>query len=249
MDPDSRKARAASFGRVAEIYERTRPGYAEGGVDWLVGAAAKDVLDVGAGTGKLTAQILARGHRVTAVDPSAEMIAQLHLVLPSVQTYIAPAESLPLPDASFDVVTVAQAFHWFDHARALPEIARVLRPRGVLALVWNARDESVPWVAKLTELIGGERGDDAGIAEALVPCGLFGPVEHRTFSHACRHDRASLLALVQSRSYCATRPPDERAEILTKVSQLYDESAGSDGVTLPYLTECFRAELRGWNTG
>jgi len=244
VDRDSRESRAASFGSVAEIYERTRPGYAEDAVDWLVGAAPKDVLDLGAGTGKLTRQLVARGHRVTAVEPSREMSAQLSAVLPSVPTHVAGAEAIPLPDASFDVVTVAQAFHWFDQARALPEIARVLRPHGVLALVWNIRDDSEPWVARLSAVIGSEQSDDPGVEEAIAPYRLFGPVEHRSFRHACRHDRDSLLELVQSRSYCATRTPDERAEVLAHVGALYDECAGSEGLMLPYLTQCFRAARR-----
>ena len=131
---------------------------------WLVGAAEPcDVVDLGAGTGKLTRSLVALGHRVTAVEPLPEMIARLRLSVPGATAVEGGAEAIPLEAESADVVTVAQAFHWFDHRPALREITRVLRPEGHAALVWNTRDEREPWVAQLSEEALGresvERGD------------------------------------------------------------------------------------------
>lgn len=129
--------RAASFGGVADAYERARPGYPDDAVAWLAGDEPCDVVDLGAGTGKLTRSLVARGHRVTAVDPLEEMLVWLRHAVPGAIAVRGSAEAIPLPDGSADVVTCAQSFHWFDHAVALREIARVLRPGGRLAPVWN----------------------------------------------------------------------------------------------------------------
>jgi SAM-dependent methyltransferase len=241
VERDTRAARAASFGSVADVYERARPGYPDAAVHWLVGERAADVVDLGAGTGKLTRQLAAAGHRVVAVDPSAEMLAELRRAVPGVTAHVAPAEEIPRADGSADVVTVAQAFHWFDPSVALPQIARVLRPRGVLALVWNVRDESEPWVERLTGLIGSERVTGEELGAAVAASGLFGPLEARSFAHAHVLDREGLRSLVASRSHCATRMPHEREQVLTAVERLYDESAGPEGLMLPYVTEAFRA--------
>ena len=119
--PDDFAARARSFGTVADVYERARPGYPDDAVRWLAGDAPCDVVDVGAGTGKLTRSLVAHGHRVTAVEPSAEMLAQLRAAVPGAIPLEGTGEAIPLPDESADVVTAAQAFHWFDKPVALPE--------------------------------------------------------------------------------------------------------------------------------
>lgn len=211
---------------------------------WLVGDTPRDVVDLGAGTGKLTAAIAALGHRVVAVEPLAEMRAQLAATLPDVSCHAGSAESMPLADASADVVAVAQAFHWFDREPALREIARVLRPGGDLAVVWNVRDERVGWVARLSEIIGAEHLRPRQVEEALRTGGLFGPPATAVFAQATPLDREGLLDLVRSRSHCLVRPPAERAEILARVEALYDETAGPDGLSLPYVVECYRAPRR-----
>ncbi len=139
QDRDSHAARASSFGAVADVYERARPGYPEAAVLALAGSSPCDVLDLAAGTGKLTRSLVALGHRVTAVDPSPEMLAVIERDLAGVVLRVGTAEKIPLGDGTLDVVTVAQAFHWFDPSPAYREIARVLRPGGVLGLVWNWR--------------------------------------------------------------------------------------------------------------
>lgn len=237
MTTDEFHQRATSFGGVADAYERARPGYPADAVAWLTGDRPARVLDLGAGTGKLTRSLVAAGHDVVAVDPSEGMLAQLRTVLPSVDARAGSAEALPLEDASVDVVTAGQAYHWFDPAVALPEIARVLRPGGRLGIVWNLRDDRVSWVDELWSMFGEHEGRRADDPQVIPP---FGPVERRTFQHSQQLDREGLLGLVESRSYVAILPPDRRADLLTRVGELYDRTAGPDGVVLPYLTFCFR---------
>ncbi|TML48444.1 MAG: class I SAM-dependent methyltransferase, partial [Actinobacteria bacterium] len=143
-----------------------------------------------------------------------------------------------------DVVTAAQAFHWFDHAVALPEIARVLRPQGRLGVVWNTRDDREPWVAALSRTIGAEtvaRGDAEAPIEAS---GLFGPVEKTSFPWIQRLDAPMLRDLVLSRSYVAIKPREEQERILADVDRLFADHALGAEIELPYVTECYRAELR-----
>jgi SAM-dependent methyltransferase len=241
-DPRVRGPHTA-FADVAEAYERARPGYPDDAVRWLVGDEPCDVVDLGAGTGKLTRSLVALGHHVIAVEPLDAMRAQLAAALPAVGALSGSAEAIPLPDARADAVTCAQAFHWFDHDAALPEIARVLRPGGRLALVWNSRNDRDPWMARLSEIIGNEtiqRDDLAPVDESR----LFGPVATAEFSFEHVLDRDGLLDLVVSRSYCAKLLPEDREPILAAVARLYDETAGPDGVRLAYVTECFSAARR-----
>lgn len=239
-----RAERAASFARVADAYERARPGYPADAVLWLAGETSRDVVDLGAGTGKLTRSLTALGHHVVAVEPLGEMLDRLRAAVPGVTAVVGTAESMPLPDASADVVTCAQAFHWFDHGPALAEIARVLRPAGRIALVWNVRDERVSWVADLSDAMVGRTGVDRGAVEPIERSGLYGEVEHATFEHTQEVDREALRALVLSRSFCAVLPDEERAPILGRVDALFDARAAGGVLTLPYLVECFRAVRR-----
>jgi ubiquinone/menaquinone biosynthesis C-methylase UbiE len=242
VNRDDKRGRASSFGEVADAYERARPGYPDKAVRWLTGESPCDVVDLGAGTGKLTRSLIALGNSVTAVEPLGEMRAQLEAAVPGVQALSGTAERIPLPDGAADVVTCAQSFHWFDHPAALREIARVLRPGGRLALVWNMRDDREPWVAKLSEaVLGNETIDEFDVQEPIAASGLFGPVEHETFSYVQPLGRTRLLELVLSRSYCAVRSDEERAPMLEQVGRIFDEHAVAGAVDLPYVTECFRA--------
>ena len=243
MDRDERLGRAASFAGVADAYERARPGYPEDAVRWLAGSRPCDVIDLGAGTGKLTRSLVALGHRVTAVEPLEPMLDRLRASVPGATAIGGSAEVIPLPDASADVVTCAQAFHWFDHEIALAEIARVLRPGGRLGLVWNARDDGEPWVTRLTEAMG-ELVAGRVVEEVVPSSTLFEPFEQATFSFVQRLDRTALRDLVLSRSYCAVRTEEERAPVLAAVDAIFDEQAADGTIDLPYLTECFRAARR-----
>lgn len=230
-----------AFAEVAGAYERGRPGYPEGAVGWMVGDKPLAVVDLGAGTGKLTRVLVALGHRVTAVEPLDEMRAELAAALPAVHAIRGTAEEIPLFSGAADAVASAQAFHWFDHDNALPEIARVLRPGGRLALVWNSRDDRDPWMARLSAIIGNESIEESDVVPVLDASGLFGPVETAVFSFVQTLDRDGLLDLVLSRSYLAKLPAVERQPVLEEVGALYDETASAEGVRLAYLTECFRA--------
>lgn len=233
------------FGQVADVYHRSRPGYPAGAVEWLMGNTPRRVLDLGAGTGKLTAALVAAGHEVVAVEPSAQMLAILRTNMPDVDAREGRAEAIPVPDADVDAVVVAQAFHWFDHALAVPEIARVLRPGGRLALAWNLRDTTAPWVAELSRVIGSADANLAKVTPALRAASThFDTFEPAQFRHDQRLDLDTLLGLVRSRSYVAVRPEDEQREICARVSQLFDRFATSNELTMPYLTDCYRALRR-----
>ncbi len=238
---------AGSFGRAAAEYERSRPTYPAAAVQWLVPAGARDVVDVGAGTGKLTRALAERGLAVSAVEPLAGMRERLEQAVPGVPALDGRAEEIPLADDSADLVTVAQAWHWVDEERAAAEAARVLRPGGSLALIWNLRDERTAWVERLTEVI------DRGAAEELIAAGFelpppFGPTERASFEWSRGLDVETLVELVSSRSYVITAAPEKRERILAGVRELAandPELVGRERFDLPYVTECFRARLPG----
>jgi len=252
-DPlSSRPDPALSFGAVADAYDRARPGYPREAAAWLTPAPAEgradrpaDVLELGAGTGKLTEQLLALGHRVVATDPLHEMLRRLTGRLPDARVVRSTAERIPLRSRSVDTVVSAQAFHWFDLERALPEIARVLRPGGYLSLVWNFRDERIPWVKRLGTLIDGKHEEAAEPTHALLGSHLFGFVDTTTFRFWQPLDRDRLRDLVSSRSNVALMSDTERDRLLRKVDEMYDEyGRGPDGMLLPYVTHCYRAVVR-----
>jgi SAM-dependent methyltransferase len=235
---------AHSFGGVADAYDRGRPSYPAEAVTWLVGNDPATVLELGAGTGKLTRVLADLGHDVHATDPDTAMLALLEEHLPAVWTAVAGAEEIPLADASVDVVIAAQAFHWFDLDRALPEIARVLRPGGRICLLWNQRNEKIPWVRRLGAIIGTQE-QLRKPAEALNVSELFGAVEDSEFTFWQTVDRRSIQDLVLSRSNVAVLDEAGRSAKLAEVLALYDEyGRGMDGMQLPYVTRCFRANLR-----
>jgi ubiquinone/menaquinone biosynthesis C-methylase UbiE len=250
MTPDthaaaaSRAQRASSFARVADEYERGRPGYPREAIEWLLGADALEVLDLGAGTGKLTSALLDGGHRVIAVEPLAEMRAILTSTLPAALALTGTAERLPLKDASVDAVTVGAAFHWFDERAALAEIRRVLRAPGVLGLLGNAFDVSTPWVASVREILGPpaiQRPGHWPSVEDLLE--EFIEVEDQEFPHTQRIDRAGLRALASSRSSLAIMPAAEREAILASLDRLWQqepELSGHTEVLLPWRTRARR---------
>lgn len=243
MNESIRDRHARSFDAAAEAYRRARPGYPEEALDWLLPPAARRVLDLGAGTGKLTAQLLTRGLDVVAVEPLPGMRAQLAATTTGADIRDGTAETIPLPDADIDAVLVAQAWHWFDHDRALPEIARVLRPGGTLGLLWHSRDEREPWVAELSAVM--RRGSARGLhARRLPGSRYFGPHEERDFGFSQDVDAATLRDYVRSRSYVIVRPEPERADLLDAVERLtrtHPALAGRTTFALPHLTCCYRA--------
>lgn len=241
MDDHQRAAR--SFGAVAEAYDRGRPSYPREAVAWLTSDQPLTVLELGAGTGKLTEQLVALGHDVHATEPDPAMLAILRERLPAVRASEGTAEEIAGADSMYDVVIGGQCFHWFDHDRALPEIARVLKPGGRIALVWNIRDERIPWVRRLGRIIGTQEQDiDPG--ETLTRSLKFLYVETQSFKHWQQIDRDSIQDLVLSRSNIAVLDEESRAVKLEELLAFYDDyGRGMDGMQLPYVTQCFRAKV------
>ncbi|WP_345803153.1 class I SAM-dependent methyltransferase [Microbacterium sp. AZCO] len=248
----SREEMSTSFGAAAGAYESGRPDYPRDAVDWLLepiatAERAVRVADVGAGTGKLTRTIVETGANVVALDPDADMLASLRENVHGVPTFAGTAERMPLPDASVDAVLLGQAWHWVDVDDASREVARVLRPGGVLGLVWNIRDESEPWVADLTAAMRGSHAEQMLSDDGPRVAPPFDRLEHRTWTWRRTVSRGGFLDMVASRSYVITAGDSERARILAAVGALFDvhrrEEAGVEVVDLPYRTEAFRAVL------
>jgi ubiquinone/menaquinone biosynthesis C-methylase UbiE len=234
---------AASFDRAAEVYERSRPEYPAEAVDWLLPDGAATVLDLGAGTGKLTRALAARGLEVYAIDPSSKMLDQLRVAIPDAIVSVGAAEDIPLADASVDAILVGQA--WVDQDAALPSVARVLKPGGALGLVWNIRDERVAWVARLTAVMHSAEGE-VFLETGHIDRGPFGEIESESFEWSRDFTRDDLLDLVRSRSYFITASGEEQASILRGVSELLDtdpDVGGRETWTMPYVTRAFRMRL------
>jgi SAM-dependent methyltransferase len=239
----SRHDRSLSFGSAAAAYERGRPSYPPEAIDWLLPPGARQVLDLGAGTGKLTTRLVERGLEVVAVDPITDMLELLRASLPETRALLGTAEDIPLEDNSVDAVLVAQAWHWVDPERAIPEVARVLRPGGRLGLVWNTRDERLGWMRELGQIIGSD--GDQGRFNVTLPAPFNQPQRHQVEWTNYLTPQA-LIDLVASRSYCITSPAEVRTRTLDQVRELlatHPALANSTGLAVPYVTVCFRATL------
>jgi SAM-dependent methyltransferase len=201
------------------------------------------VLDLGAGTGKLTRSLVARGLEVVAVEPLVEMREGLAAALPEVRAVAGTAEEIPLADGSVDAITVAQAWHWVDPERATAEAARVLRPGGTLGLIWNRRDERVDWVARIGAVMGSAEAEimDMDAVEIGPP---FGSTESFVTEWRRRMDVDLLVEMAASRSYVITATSRRRREILDRVRRVAeaDPHLGTE-FDFPYRTYCFRAAL------
>ncbi|MET0135896.1 MAG: class I SAM-dependent methyltransferase [Kibdelosporangium sp.] len=210
-DPLLRAQRASSFGSQAARYAEHRPDYPPAAVDWILPPDAGHVLDLAAGTGKLTEALVVRGLRVTAVEPDPAMLGELRKRSPQATGMPGTAEEIPLDDGSVDAVVVGQAFHWFDVPRALTEIGRVLRPGGVLAALWNHEDNRVPWVSGFETLVR------TNISRAWVDPGplpddhpAFEPFERRMFDHSFRRTAEGLAATLGTHSHMLVADDTER---------------------------------------
>ena len=235
-------AAAAGFSRSVESYERGRPEYPAAALAPLGLRPGLGVLDLAAGSGKLTRRLLDHGVEVIAVEPVAEMRAALPAEARVVE---GTAEAIPLGDGSVDLVTVGQAFHWFDGDAALAEIHRVLRPDGVLALVWNRRVEDAPVNVALEAILAPYRADvpthrrDAW-RPAFDRTRLFGPLEEHVFPHEQHLDADGMADRVGSISFIASLPDDERAAVLHAAREL----AAAGPVTIPLRSEVLFAGPR-----
>ncbi|GAA5197386.1 class I SAM-dependent methyltransferase [Microbacterium jejuense] len=251
----SREEMSLSFGAAAGAYESGRPDYPREAVDWMLEPVrqhdrALRVADVGAGTGKLTRTIVEAGAEVVAVEPDPEMLATLRENVHGVPTFVGTAERMPLPDASVDAVLLGQAWHWVDVGPASAEVARVLRAGGVLGLVWNIRDESDPWVARLTAAMHGSHAEEMLAGDGPRVAAPFEGLEERRWQWTRMLTKPALLDMVASRSYIITATEAERTEILANVTGLFDERVRTEGaraesgvetISLPYATRAYRA--------
>ncbi|WP_030272244.1 class I SAM-dependent methyltransferase [Streptomyces sp. NRRL B-24484] len=255
MNQDERSLHASSFGAAATAYAEHRPDYAQAAVRWTLDPVpGPRVLDLGAGTGKLTAGLLALGAEVVAVEPDPAMLAELRRSLPDVRALQGNAEAIPLPDASVDAVLAGNAMHWFDMAVAGPEIARVLAPGGVLAGLWNLLDDRVGWVAGLARTAGsaavGPRDTPAAWRAETAAMHLpkaggdarFGSPEQAEFPHGQRRTADSLVASLATRAGLLVMPEPERAALLGRIRAFLaggPETADGEFV-LPMLTAVLR---------
>jgi SAM-dependent methyltransferase len=266
VDNADKVRRGSSFGAVAAQYAEYRPDYPPDAVRWCVAPLGRDiaglrVLDLGAGTGKLTALLAALGADVTAVEPDPAMLAELRRVMPSVRALAGSAEQIPLPDGCVDAVLCGQSLHWFDLARAVPEIARVLLPGGTLGALWNSDDDRVEWVSGLHEVAREAAspsltrrrrqavGFAAGEFNAATAGGqrLFCPFDRAEFPNSQRLTAGGLVAQLQTHSHVLVMEPGRRTELLAAIrGYLASRPETAEGeFQLPMVTSALRAVRQG----
>lgn len=251
MEPSSERElwsrRSRSFGNEASAYAQHRPGYPVAALQWGLPTTAEHVLDLGAGTGKLTEGLLALGLRVTAVEPDSGMRDELTRRHPGVRALDGTAESIPLGDAEVDSVLAGQAFHWFDLDRALTEIARVLKPGGTVVALWNHRDDSVPWVARLDELARTSAVRTRTTPEPSPPeHPEFARFERERFPHGQRRNARTLLETYATYSQLLVVADDEREATLARLRDFLasnPETARGE-FTYPLVATALRATRR-----
>ncbi|WP_219415557.1 class I SAM-dependent methyltransferase [Pseudonocardia nigra] len=246
-------SRARSFGSAAAAYAEHRPGYPTEAVDWalepLAGRPDLQLLDLAAGTGKLTEALAPRG-AVTAVEPDPAMLAELRARFPEVDAREGSAQAIPLPDSSVDAVLVGQAWHWFDPERAYAELARVLRPGGVLAALWNGDDARVEWVRGFHEAGRWRstvvRAPDEVPELPAHPAFCTGPDEYAMFANPVPTTVDGLVATLRTHSWALTSDPTEREAAFARVRAYLaarPETSGAEFV-LPLVTDVLRALRR-----
>jgi SAM-dependent methyltransferase len=235
--------RACSFDRAAVAYERYRPEYPEAALRWVVGRLGLEpgarVLDLGAGTGKLTRGLAALGLDVVAVEPGAAMLEQLRAAVPGVEALRGSAEAIPLPDASVDAATAGQAFHWFDPERTLPELRRVLRPSGGLGLLWNWEDVRDPLGSKISQIL---RGDPSNLfRHDPIDPRFFERLDETVIEGSIATTPDALAAWVGTTSALLTTEPARRDELLAAIRRAAAEHG--DRFDLARLTYAYAYRL------
>ena len=237
--------RARSFGPAAATYAEHRPDYPRDGIRWGLAAATGEVtrvLDLAAGTGKLTGGLLALGVEVTAVEPDAAMLTELAARFPAARALVGRAERIPLADGAVDAVTVGQAFHWFDRDAALAEIARVLRPGGALAALWNREDDSVGWVADMGPHARSSVTQSWSTDYPQFDGGRFTAGAKEEFPHSQRRTADSLTATIGTQSHTLVVSDDERAAVLGRIRDYLGSrpETSSGEFEMPLLTTVVR---------
>ncbi len=252
MEPDHRSARARSFGAIAGDYDRYRPGPPEEAVEWVLDGAAGLVVEVGAGTGGLTAQLARRATAVIAVEPDHRMHALLSGHATGAVVVTGRAEELPFASGSADAVLGASMWHWVDPARGPAEVARVLRPGGIFGLLWTGADRSVDWVADLFAVAGSGPSDEERRRrrhEVALPAGIpFAEPETHLFSGRLSVSGDELVGLMCTYSRFIVLTPEARAQLRRAIAEAvagHPALEGSDRVELPLRCVCWRTRRLG----
>lgn len=246
FDAARRQHLGAAFLEGGGHYHKVRPGYPSESLDWLTETATipvNDVLDVGAGTGKYTQLLAGRGWTLTAVDPSADMLAQLSHAVPQAAAMVGTAENLELADSSIDLAIVAQAWHWCDPLTASTEIARVLRPGGTLGLIWNQLDVGLPWVHRLARIMHAGDVHKPDFRPTLGP--EFAPAEPHNTRWGQTLTPGEVLELAKSRSYYLKASEQVRAKVVANLQWYLFEHLGhvpGTELQLPYVTQTWRTK-------
>ena len=247
-----REARRLSFGSVAADYDRYRPSPPPQALDWLIPPGATAVLDLAAGTGAVTREVMARHPRparVVAVEPDARMRAVLAAGCSGAEVLDGQGEDIPLPDASVDAVLISAAWHWLDPERAVPEITRVLRVGGTLGVMWTSRDDRVPWVAEFNALARESREADRPPEgargrrrrEVTFPPGTpMSQAEERRVGFSLPMTSEQLAGLLGTYSGVITLEEEQRADFSRRVRAFLDRQPW-DQVDLPMICRCLRS--------
>jgi len=246
------------FEAEAEAYDRARPSYPADAIGWLADSLrigpGRRVMDLAAGTGKLTERLAGLGAQLVAVEPVGAMRGRLRHRLPGVPVLAGVAEALPFAAGSLDAVVVAQAFHWFDADRALSELARVVRTRGRLGLIWNARARGVDWVDAVWSVMDSvetdapwrEHGDGKTSAQRIEEHAPWSDWTEATFSHVQYCSRDDLVDRVRSVSHVAVLPQARQREVLDEVRSIIDAHArGQQPLSIRYRVDAMYAERLG----
>jgi SAM-dependent methyltransferase len=241
--------RRLTFGAHADAYERARPAWPEEAARWLAPEAAELVVELGAGTGKLTRAVAALGVRVVAVEPDPRMLAVLRGL--GLEGMEGTAEAIPFGDGVADAVVAGSSLHWFELEQALPEIHRALRAGGRFGFGWNHRDDRHPTIARMSDAVyeaqkrtPGPRWRSRDWPAELIATGLFRDVEHALFEHVHELPRDALVDQLISYSGVAALPEDERRRVVAAVANALDADPDvSDGATLrlPFVVTAYRA--------
>jgi SAM-dependent methyltransferase len=241
-----RETRRLSFGSVAADYDRYRPSPPPQALDWLIPPAARAVLDLAAGTGAVTRELVGRAQRIIAVEPDERMRAILAARCPDAEVLAGRGEDIPLPDASVDAVVISAAWHWLDPDQAVPEVTRVLRVGGVLGVMWNSRNGRVPWVAEFNRLAresreADHRPDGRRRREVTFPPGTpMSPAEEHTVEYSLPMTKDELAGLLGTYSGVITLDPEQRADFSRRVRAFLDGQPW-DRIDLPMICRCLRS--------
>jgi SAM-dependent methyltransferase len=242
-----RETRRLSFGSVAADYDRYRPSPPPQALDWLIPPSAQAVLDLGAGTGAVTRELIGRAARIIAVEPDERMRAVLTARCPKAEVLAGRGEDIPLPDASVDAVVISSAWHWLDPELAVPEITRVLRVGGVLGVMWISRDVRVPWVTEFNQLARESReadrrpaGDRRRRELAFPPGTPMSALEEHTVEFSLPMTKDDLAGLLSTYSGVITLDPEGRAEFSRRVRAFLGRQPW-DRIDLPLICRCLRS--------